>query len=492
MLKTALAYGTALALSLGALWLGRPAAPRPPNAARPTPAPPPPASAPEAPDRDPEPVAPTKPPAPVGPATARAKVGRAVVLRGALGHRSVEVGARSEVYALLEVSGHLPARQPTSGPLDVALVLDRSGSMAGTKLAAAKRAARRAIARLGPEDHVTLVAYGSSVDVLAERVAATADGKARLDQAVEAIEDFGGTNISEALEAAARILARAPAGAGHRRIVLLSDGEANEGLTSPRALRRLGARWAREGITLSTLGLGAEFNEDLLLALADQSGGHFRYLAGPEDLVRALEAEVRSAQRVVARDLRLSVEALGPAEIVEVLGWEAAASGNEHTVRLKDVSAGEKQRVVLRLRVAPTRRGVEPVLRAALRYRLAGRETTRTLELLLSQRAVEDAAEVAAAADPEVLDAAARARAAEAAEDAAHLYEAGRADEARTVLLERLAALLRTSPGRRDRAALRRDLDTLRAQADFEAPPSSDEGRRRIKRLKHLATEYER
>jgi Ca-activated chloride channel family protein len=210
------------------------------------------------------------------------------------------------VRALLTLTGEAPPALPGARPavpLNVALVLDRSGSMAGEPLEAARGAAAGLVRRLRPTDVVSVVAYDHEVQTLAEP--ATGAAQATLARAIEAIEARGSTNLSggwlrgrDLVDAARGTLdaARAPhpgvdgatgpagltdhdgaSSAGSHRIVLLTDGLANAGITDPATLLRLCALARAAGVT-TTRRFGPDYDEHLLRGMADAGGGNSYYV----------------------------------------------------------------------------------------------------------------------------------------------------------------------------------------------------------------------
>jgi len=221
-------------------------------------------------------------------------------------------------------------------PQALALVIDKSGSMGGDPLQQARRCARMVVERLQPADHVAVVEFGSTVRLLWPAVQ-RGDGQAAI-RAIETIEEGGTTNLHGGWLQGAQALADV-AGHGIKRVMLLSDGGANAGETSPEAIAAQCAHQAAWGVTTSTYGLGEGFNEDLMVRMARAGGGNSYYGDKAEDLMEPFQREIDLLDHLCLRDLRLmaqtpegvSVELLndlpreGHAWRLPDLAWEAEA-----------------------------------------------------------------------------------------------------------------------------------------------------------------------
>lgn len=168
---------------------------------------------------------------------------------------------------------------PTLRPRAVTLVLDRSGSMEGQRLEALRRATEDFVARLRPTDRVALVTYGSSARVDLPLVPA-GPNRERIRRILDDLEEGGGSHLSAGLSAGFRALAHLSE-EWERKVVLVTDGGANQGLTDPHLLETLVDTARRRGAVLETLGLGPDHDQNLLTRLALVGGG--RYVAAHDD-----------------------------------------------------------------------------------------------------------------------------------------------------------------------------------------------------------------
>lgn len=261
------------------------------------------------------------------------------------------------------------ARMPT----DLVVILDRSGSMEGTKLAHARAAIRSLVAQLAPEDRFALVTYSEDAhrDIALE--AASAAARAGWLGVVDGIPALGGTNLASGLDVglatveSSRIAGRAP------RVILISDGLANQGDISHAGLRARAARAAAGEYALSTVGVGVDFDGELMATLADAGTGNFHYLENAVDLAEVFAAEFATARETVASGLEVEVSPARGVALVEAAGYplEPGAEGGV-VFRPGSLFAGQERRVWVTLRVDGDGPGLQELGRFALRYREGG------------------------------------------------------------------------------------------------------------------------
>ncbi|MEW5737899.1 MAG: VWA domain-containing protein [Myxococcota bacterium] len=333
MNRTTAYLGTAAALLLVAVIVGLPRLSH-----SPTP-PPPPAPAPA-----PQPVPAPKPPEP------SAHPG-SLSLTGRLSHPYVVPGT-SDVFASLEVTA-VEVPGSTRAPVNLALVIDRSGSMSGVKIEQARRAALRLVDQLNEQDRLAIIHYGSDVRALGG-LFATEDNKARMRRYIHSIQDEGGTNIGEGLWAGKNHLAAAMSDFRVNRLLLLSDGQPTVGITSAAGLANTVAKIRASGVSVTSLGVGADFNEDLMQRLADVGGGSYGFIADASAMASIFEKDLKQAGTMVARGVTLSFTLPEGIAFRDVFGRPTSQSGRTVTVSLPDFSAGQVEKLVVHLNATPS------------------------------------------------------------------------------------------------------------------------------------------
>lgn len=289
--------------------------------------------------------------------------------------------------------------------VNVALVIDRSGSMSGDKIVKAREAALEAVRQLAADDLVSLIAYDSEVETLipARRVG---DRRA-LERAIRGIEAGGNTALHGGVVQGAEAVRRRSEGGGYvNRIILLSDGQANVGPSSPEALGRLGAALMREGIAVSTIGLGLGFNEDLMTRLAERSDGNTYFVEHSGDLPRIFAAELGDVLSVIARRVVIEIDFPEGVRPLAFVGREGAIRGQKAELTLNQIYGGQQKFALVEVEIAPQSAGAErEIARARVNYedavdqRPATLTAVRTVQFSSSRAAVIHSADHAVQAD---------------------------------------------------------------------------------------------
>ncbi len=218
-------------------------------------------------------------------------------------------------------------------PLNLAIVLDRSGSMSGQPLEEAKRCASFVIDRLGPKDRASVVVYDHEVTLLVPPSEVT--DKERFHTAIRRIESGGMTNLHGGWLKGAEQLSPHIAADTVSRVILLSDGQANEGLTDVDAIAQQCTELAEAGVSTSTYGLGRTFNEDLMIRMAQAGQGNSYYGRTAEDLMDPFQEEFDLLAALYAKQIRLSLSS-PEAMSVDILNQFPRDAGGY--VRLPDLA----------------------------------------------------------------------------------------------------------------------------------------------------------
>jgi Ca-activated chloride channel family protein len=242
-------------------------------------------------------------------------------------------------------------------PVNVCLVLDKSGSMNGEKMANARQAAIDAVDMLRPDDIVSVVTYDTTVSVLVPATKLT--DQEFVKQAIRGINAGGNTALFAGVSKGAAEIRKFLDLERVNRIILLSDGLANNGPSSPAELAELGASLKKEGISVSTLGLGLDYNEDLMQQLAARSGGNHHFIEKATELADTFRHEFDDVTSVVAQDVDVRMTVLEGIRPVRVLGNSAEINGQQVFVKLSQIYSLQDKHCVIELELPPSESGTQ-------------------------------------------------------------------------------------------------------------------------------------
>lgn len=302
---------------------------------------------------------------------------RPVSFHGTLDRMAVLVGDAPLVRMELVIGAEageaaFAARVPT----DLVVILDRSGSMAGEKLEHARAAIRELVSRLGPEDRFALVTYSNGAALTIAPAPAADGASGAWLETVAGITADGGTNLASGLDLGLDTVESIRAAGRASRAILISDGLANQGDASPDGLTRRAGRAARGEYTLATVGVGADFNEYLMTALADAGTGNYYYLRSAENLASVFAAEFDSARATVASGLEVRIEPGAGVAVLDAAGYPLEQSSGAVVFRPGSLFAGQERRIWVTLSV-PNQAGGDHALGAfSLAYTRGGERTT--------------------------------------------------------------------------------------------------------------------
>jgi Mg-chelatase subunit ChlD len=268
----------------------------------------------------------------------------------------IRAQASSARYLLVEAIAPVSPARSARLPVNVALVLDRSGSMAGErKFTLARQAVEQALRMLRPEDRFSLVVYDSEIDVLARSTFATADARRQALAALDAVEPRGSTNLFGGWMRGCEQVAEFLSDDGVSRVLLLTDGLANAGETDRDVLARHAGELRQRGIATSTFGVGDDFDERLLRDIAHEGGGHFYFIEQPAQIPDLLTSELGEALEVTVRRAILSLELPrgATAEPLNRYRFTHAAGDRELRVELGDLASGQEVVAVVRVQFPP-------------------------------------------------------------------------------------------------------------------------------------------
>lgn len=378
-------------------------------------------------------------------------------------------GSKERVVLKVCLDGlRTPVDPGKRAPVNVCLVLDRSGSMSGDKIEKAKEAAIEVIRRLSPRDLFSLVTYNGSVQTLIPT--RHVRDAAELEEIVSDIRATGGTALYGGVAKGAEALRRAPSFNRYSsRVILLSDGEANVGPSSPAELAALGRSLAREDITVSTIGLGLGYNEDLMTRLAGSSDGNTYFAKDSSDLERIFNAELGDVLDIVARKVIVEVRFPKYVRPLRFVGREGVIRDGRAEFSLNQLYGGQAKYALIEVELEPGDDNTERDLaEASLSYDDALTLRTNSVAVKGQVRFTSNHAALPSAVNVAVQTDYAMNRIAESRQQAIELADAGRNAEAAAVMqnaAEEVVVLSAFSVSAVDEAKrMRKDADEVKSK----------------------------
>jgi Ca-activated chloride channel family protein len=359
-----------------------------------------------------------------------------IAMQGALGNRFVPSGEASEIVARLHVDAST-VRGAHRPPINLAVVIDTSGSMDGAPISDARSATRALLSQLEQGDRLAVIAFSSSTDVL---LPSTPIDSAHLDELGAQIDRMtaqGTTDLRGGLTAGLEEVVRHWDPNGVNRVVLLSDGVPND----PGGVEAMAQAAGERGIAITALGLGVDYDETLLGAIAQRSGGRFHAVEQSSAVAQMFQEEVLRLVRTVARGAYVELSP-GPGVTIEgVVGPAFTPTASGVRVELGDLSEGDARDVLVRLHTSPRRTGATVELIDAVLHFTDAVDDAGPLErrVYLGAHATESQDDLAHGRDESVERDAARLMAAEVTVRAIAMARSGDVDQARVILAQAAA-----------------------------------------------------
>ena len=253
------------------------------------------------------------------------------------------------VVATLEAAPPAAGRKEPAPPLNLALVIDASGSMSGEKLESAKKAALGVAKRLRDADRLSIVSFASEAMIHVGAAKLTAEARKGVRAAIRTLATRGETNLSDGWLTGAECVARAIAGTGVNRVILLSDGAANAGMVDPGELACHASELAKRGIATSCVGIGDGYETSALQAIAEYGGGRLHDAEFAGEIIEALGGELGELADLAARDVSLALHVPATARAALVGSAPATVGAGSLSVYTGALLAGRPRSFVFRI-----------------------------------------------------------------------------------------------------------------------------------------------
>lgn len=374
-------------------------------------------------------------------AMARAPKGDDVKITSRLNTPTITVHGGTVYLNLAVRTPH--GRSKDRAPLNLSVVIDRSGSMADDrKMEYAKAALSQLIRQLRPRDILSIVMYDNVIEVLrpADRVREKEDILCLLDH----IYPRGSTNLGGGMQEGFRQVSRNIRKGYVNRVILISDGLANQGITSPDRLSRIASKYRNRSISLTSMGVGLSYNEDLMMGLAESGGGNYYFIEHPSMLASVFRNELNMMSQVLAHNVILELDVHPHARLTDVFGYGFEGTSRKYKIPLGDLYYDEERELTLQLEL---QEGTGSLTLASGELQLSSEDGHHTGSYRFSNKIsyTRDVAEMNANRD---LDAQAKADvmvSTRKVEEALRALDEGRGEEAKDQI-EEAKSLLQASP----------------------------------------------
>ena len=275
------------------------------------------------------------------------KYGQSVALDTRWGNGEISRSQREAILQIGFTTAEVNERTDLR-PLNLVLVIDKSGSMAGDKMSRVKSSLHTMIGKLRPYDVVSIVAFDSMAEVLYP--ARTIGDGSEVRRAIDCLEPNGSTNLHGGLMLGYAEAKKHLRNGATNRVILLTDGIANEGVVDPGRISAESSEFNGQGIDLSTIGVGNDLNNDLLRTLARSGRGLYHFIADYKDIDKVFVNEVQSLISSVAKKVEVKIE-YGPGlQLEKIYGYQPRYGDGNVSVKLDDMNNGLTQVVMAKFR----------------------------------------------------------------------------------------------------------------------------------------------
>jgi Ca-activated chloride channel family protein len=331
------------------------------------------------------------PPIGSGPLTLNGRLVQHKVLQGSDG--------KVNLALTLQADERFDSQSSETRNVDMVIVLDRSGSMKGRKIDDARQAVLHLLSGLTAQDRFALITYSDGVQQITGLKHVTAENGNQLRTLVNGIIAGGGTNLGAGLQTGIDVILSAPENGNARKLILISDGLANKGITDSTRLGRMAGVAVEKEFAVSTVGVGNDFNEHLMTTIADHGAGNYYYLENPAAFAEVFQKEFFYTRQTVATNVSISFPLGSGISIVDAAGYPITIQKDHAVFYPGDLRSGQTRQLFLTLQV-PTGAPRSFVMdRIKVRYHYNGQLAETALEGSYEIACVKDQREVRASID---------------------------------------------------------------------------------------------
>jgi Ca-activated chloride channel family protein len=356
-----------------------------------------------------------------------------VKLNAQLSNSHVLMPGAGEVSVAIDLSAIKDANGKRL-PMNIALVIDRSGSMRGEKMVQTLAAATHFVKQLTHKDTLSIVSY--STDVRIDLPASQMSDEVRKDAlaAIEGIQPSGSTNLSGGLFRGQDEVERNLRSGQVNRVILMSDGLANRGIADAKALSMQVQKSAQRGISITTMGVGADYNEDLMTAVADHASGNYYFIKEAKQIASVFKIELDKMFSTVAQAATVTLFLEDGIELASVFGYTFTRKGDSITIPLAEMFGGQKRSILAKVKVPIMREGRIAVGSVTLSYDDIATQKKATSKVDLAVRVTKNKTLVENGRNRGVEERVEEVQVAAVMTKAADMLKSGRAADARKML----------------------------------------------------------
>jgi Ca-activated chloride channel family protein len=252
--------------------------------------------------------------------------------------------------------------------VDMVIVLDRSGSMKGRKINDARRAVLKLLSDLSFKDRFALVTYSDGVHIASDLLNVTDDNRSHMVSAVKTARAGGGTNLGAGLQAGINMLRSPNHDTNAAKVILISDGRVNKGITDIKALTAIAGTAVEKEFAVSTVGVGADFNEHLMTAIADQGTGSYYYLENPSAFAEVFRKEFYNTQAATVTNLKIEIPMKSGITLTDAAGYPIKTENGHAVFHPGNLRPGQTRKLFLTLQVPTDRKRTFDLDNIKIRY----------------------------------------------------------------------------------------------------------------------------
>ena len=264
--------------------------------------------------------------------------------------------------------------------VDMVIVLDRSGSMKGSKIEDARRAVLELLSGLTADDRFALITYSDDVHIAVGLSNVTTANRVRITSAVNTIRAGGGTNLGAGLLAGMDTLGSQNQHTNSAKVILISDGLANKGLTDVKALSNIAAGAVEKEFAVSTVGVGTEFNENLMTAIADRGTGRYYYLENPAAFAEVFKKEFYNTRTAAVTAVKIHIPINNGITLVDAAGYPIINQDDHLIFYPGNLRSGQTRNLYLTLQVPTNKHKTFKLDKIKLSYQYGNRAYEAALE----------------------------------------------------------------------------------------------------------------